>query len=278
MAGEWYIGPPGDLKELECPEIGLVVTPVRYGGVHQALSGARTMDVTGTKQDISLSFTYLEEADYRWLEALQTRHIPGPHRLISPLKKNRLTVQAASTNGTSSIRPGVKLSAGDWDWVNDWPTAAGYGMRALAWSGRTASSTAKFDSVQGTTIFPLEQFTGSVYIKGDSSIASGSLTVDYYDRYGVFLSSATPETASITTSWARYTITRTAPTNAATAVLGVTATATTTMRLAAAQFEAGGSVSAWDQGGGAPMVLVDQLPSTSPRFPIMNCTVTLLEA
>lgn len=278
MAGEWYIGPAGDLRALVCPEINLAVSDVRYGGVHQAISGARIMDVTGTKQDISLAFTFLDETDYRWLQALQTRHIPGPHRLINPLRKNRLTVQAASINPTASNRPGVKLSAGTWDWVNDWPTAAGFGMRAMRWSGRTASSTLKFDAVQGTTIFPLEQITGSVYIKGDSAIASGSLTIDYYDRYGVFLSSATPEAASVTTSWARYTITRTAPTNAATAVLGVTATATTTMRLAAAQLEPGSSASAWDQGGGAPLVLVDQLPSTSPRFPLMNCSVTLLEA
>lgn len=277
MAGEWYIGPAGDLRQLVCPEINLAVSDVRYGGVHQAISGARIMDVTGTKQDISLAFTFLDETDYRWLQALQTRHIPGPHRLINPLRKNRLTVQAASANPTASNRPGVKLSAGSWAWVNDWPTAAGYGMRSVEWSGRTASSTLKFDSVQGTALFPLEQFTGSVYIKGSSSI-SANLTVDYYDRYGVFLSSATPEAASVTTSWARYTITRTAPTNAATAVLGVTATATTTMRLAAAQFEPGSSASAWDQGGGAPLVLVDQLPSTSPRFPLMNCSVTLLEA
>lgn len=278
MAGEWYIGPAGDLRVLVCPEINLSVSDVRYGGVHQAISGARIMDVTGTKQDISLAFTFLDETDYRWLQALQTRHIPGPHRLINPLRKNRLTVQAASTNPTASNRPGVKLSAGVWDWVNDFPTAAGFGYRCMRWFGRSASSTLKFDAVQGTTIFPLEQITGSVYLKGDSAIASGSLTIDYYDRYGVFLSSATPEAASVTTSWARYTITRTAPTNAATAVLGVTATATTTMRVAAAQLEPGSSASAWDQGGGAPLVLVDQLPSTSPRFPLMNCSVTLLEA
>jgi hypothetical protein len=278
MAGEWYIGPAGDLKQLVCPEISLSVSDVRYGGVHQAISGARIMDVTGTKQDITLAFTFLDESDYRWLQALQTRHIPGPHRLISPLRKNRLSVQAAALNAQASIRPGVKLSAGSWDWVNDWPSAAGYGMRSLRWFGRTASSTLKLDVVQGTPLFPLEQFTGSVYLKGDSAIASGSLTVDYYDRYGVFLSSATPEAASVTTSWARYTITRTAPANAATAVLGVTATATITMRVAAAQLEPGSSASAWDQGGGAPLVLVDQLPSTSPRFPLMNCSITLLEA
>lgn len=277
MAGEWYIGPAGDLKLLICPEINLSVTDVRYGGVHQAISGARIMDVTGTKQDITLQFNYLDETDYRWLQALQTRHIPGPHRLISPLRKNRLSVQAASVDPTASIRPGVKLSAGAWNWVNDWPTAAGYGVRSIEWSGRTASSTLKFDSVQGTPLFPLEQFTGSVYVKGSSAVAA-SLTVDYYDRYGVFLSSATPEAASVTTSWARYTITRTAPANAATAVLGVIAVPTTTMRLAAPQLEPGAVVSAWDLGGGAPLVLVDQLPSSSPRFPLMNATITLLEA
>jgi hypothetical protein len=37
-------------------------------------------------------------------------------------------------------------------------------------------------------------------------------------------------------------------------------------------------VTSWDLGGGAPAVLIDQLPSTSPRYPLMDCTITLLEA
>lgn len=273
----WYLGPLGNLRELDTPEVGLTVTDVRYGGVHQALSGARTMDTTGVKQDLSLTFRLLPETDYRWLQALQTRHIPGPHRLINPLRKNRMSEYAASCNAVSSSRPGLRFSGGDWDWQNDWPSAAGFGSRSLRWYTRTASSIAAWDAEYRNAIFPLEQMTGSVYIKGDSSVAA-TLRLDYYDNTNTFLSSSTTEAAAVTTSWDRYSITRTSPVGACAVRLVLAAVATTTMRVAAAQMESGATATPWDQGGGAPMVLVDQLPSTSPRFPLMDCTVTLLEA
>jgi hypothetical protein len=273
----WYLGPLGNLRELECPEVNMTITDVRYGGVHQGLSGARTMDVTGIKQDLNLTFEFLEEDDYRWLQALHTRQIPGPHRLINPLRKNRMTVPGAKCDATSSIRPGVRFSAGEWDWQNDWPTAAGYGWRSLRWFSRTASSIMVWDAEQHNPIFPLEQLTGSAYIKGDSSVTA-TFRLDYYDKDNVFLSSSTTENAAVTTSWARYSITRTAPVNACAARLVLSAVATTTMRVAAAQLEPGASATAWDQGGGSLLVLVDQMPTTSPRFPLVNCSISLLEA
>lgn len=273
----WYLGPLGNLRELDTPEVSMTITDVRYGGVHQALSGARTMDTTGVKQDLALTFRLLTESDYRWLQALQTRHIPGPHRLINPLRKNRMSEYGASCNATSSSRPGLRFSGGDWEWQNDWPSAAGYGTRSLRWIARTASTIAAWDPDMHNPIFPLEQITGSVYVKGDSAI-SALLRFDYYDKDNVFLSSSTTEAAAVTTSWDRYAITRTAPVNACAARLVLSAVATTTMNLAAAQVESGASATAWDQGGGAPAVLVDQLPSTSPRYPLMDCTITLLEA
>lgn len=273
----WYLGPLGNLRELDTPEVGLTVTDVRYGGVHQALSGARTMDTTGVKQDLSLTFRLLTESDYRWLQALQTRHIPGPHRLINPLRKNRMSEYAASCNATSSSRPGLRFSGGDWEWVQDWPTGVNWGTRSLRWVSRTASSIAAWDAELRNPIFPLEQMTGSVYIKGESAV-SATLRIDWYDNTLTFMSSSTTEAAAVTTSWDRYTITRTAPTDAAACRLVLSAVATTTMRLAAAQMESGATATTWDQGGGAPTVLIDQLPSTSPRFPLMDATVTLLEA
>lgn len=273
----WYLGPLGNLRALECPETNMSINDVRYGGTHQALSGARTMDVTGIKQDLNLTFEYLEEDDYRWLQALFTRHIPGPHRLLNPLRKNRMTEYAASCNPTTSTRPGVRFSAGDWDWQADWPTAAGYGSRSMRWYNRTASSIAAWDAEQHCAILPLEELTGSMYVKGDSSV-SATLRLDYYDSANVFLSSSTTEAAAVTTSWARFSITRTAPVNACAARLVLSAVATTTMRVAAAQLESGATATTWDQGGGSLLVMIDQMPSTSPRFPLMNCAITLLEA
>lgn len=273
----WYLGPLGNLRELDTPEVGLTVMDVRYGGVHQALSGARTMDTTGVKQDLSLTFTYLTEADHRWLQALHSRHIPGPHRIINPLRRNRMSEYAASCNAISSSRPGLRFSGGDWEWVSDWPSAAGYGSRSLRWTGRTASTIAAWDPDMHNPIFPLEQITGSVYVKGDIAI-SALLRFDYYDKDNVFLSSSTTEATAVTTSWARYTITRTAPVNACAARMVLSAVATTSMNLAAAQLESGASATDWDLGGGAPAVLIDQMPATSPRYPLMDATITLLEA
>lgn len=273
----WYLGPLGNLRELDTPEVSMAISDVRYGGVHQALSGARTMDTTGVKQDLSLTFRLLEEDDYRWLQALHSRHIPGPHRLINPLRKNRMSEYAASCNAVSSSRPGLRFSGGDWEWQNDWPSAAGYGTRSLRWVARTASTIAAWDPDMHNPIFPLEEITGSVYVKGDSATAA-LLRLDYYDKDNVFLSSSTTEAAAVTTSWVRFSITRTAPVSACAARLVLSAVATTTMNLAAAQLESGATATVWDQGGGAPAVLVDQLPSSSPRYPLMDCTITLLEA
>lgn len=272
----WLLGPPGDLRELETPETGISITEVRYGGIHQGLNGARAMDVTGVKTDVTLTFQYLEEDDYRWLQALHTRHIPGAHRLINPLRKNRMSMYAASCNPTPSRRHGVWFSAGVWDWVNDWPTAAGPGRRSALWTGRTASSTAYFDVERRESVVPGETITASVYLKGSTSFTA-TLQVDWLDQYGAAVSSSTTENAAVTTSWTRFSITRTAPTGAYLGRLKLSAVSTNDIGLAAAQWETGSTATTWDQGGGEIEVLIDQMPATSPRFPLMNCSVTLLE-
>lgn len=272
----WLLGPPGDLRELETPETGISITEVRYGGIHQGLNGARAMDVTGVKTDITLTFEYLDEEDYRWLQALHTRHIPGSHRLINPLRKNRMSMYAASCNPTPSRRHGLWFNAGTWSWVNDWPTAAGPGRRSALWSGRTASSIAYFDVDRSESLLPGDVVTGSVYLKGPSSF-TGTLQIDWLDAYGATLSSSTTENAAITTSWTRFSITRTAPAGAYLGRLKVSAVSTENIQLAAAQWEEGATATSWDQGGGEVEVLLDQMPANSPRFPLMNCSITLLE-
>ena len=54
---DWYLGPLGDLRPLVCPEPDLSATQVRYGGLHQGLSGARTLDVTGHKAEYEFNTT-----------------------------------------------------------------------------------------------------------------------------------------------------------------------------------------------------------------------------
>lgn len=275
MATTWYLGPAGDLRALVCPERDVDVTEVRFGGVHQSLGGARTMDVTGIKQQYTFNWVYLDPADYSWLRALHSRLIVGPHRLIDPLRKNRLSLGASDGNIAPHKWPFYTISAGLLSNQNDYPTGI-LGQRCVRWSDRTASSVLSVDLVKKTDVFPLETVTVSMYLKGGSAV-SVDMYIGWYDKNGTFLSSSTATTHSVTTSWARYSATKTAPANAVLGVLSITSTATTIINLAAPQFETGSSATAWEQGGANPLVLIDQMPTTSPRYPTSNVSMTLLE-
>lgn len=276
MATTWYLGPPGDLRALHCPERNIDITEVRFGGLHQSLGGGRTMDVTGIKAQYTFNWEYLESTDYKWLRALHTRLIRGPHRLIDPLKVNRLSIGASNSDITPHRWPYFVQSAGVLEYVADYPTAI-LGQRAVRWTSRTASSVLALDATKMTDVFPLETVTVSAYLKGESAV-SVDMYIAWYDKDGVFLSNSTVTNHSVTTSWARYSATKTAPANAVLGVMSITSTATTAIRIAGAQFETGSSVTDWEEGGANPMVLIDQLPTVTPRYPVYNCTMTLLEA
>lgn len=276
MATTWYLGPAGDLRALECPERDIDITEVRFGGVHQSLGGARIMDVTGIKKQYQFNWTYLDQDDYSWFRALHTRLIPGPHRLVDPLMKNRLSLGVSDGNLVPHKYQYYTASAGLLTNQLDYPTGI-LGQRCVRWSDRTASSTLRLDLTKGTDVFPLETVTHSSYLKGGSAV-SVDVFIAWYDKNFSFLSNSSVTTHSVTTSWARYSVSKTAPANAVIGVVTFQATATTIINIAAPQLESGGSVTTWEQGGANPLVLIDQLPTISPRYPVSNVTMTLLEA
>lgn len=276
MATTWYLGPPGDLRALVCPERNIDVTELRFGGMHQSLGGARTMDVTGIKKQYQFSWNYLDQADYDWLRALHTRLIVGPHRLVDPLMANRLSLGTSDGNLAPHKYAFYTASAGLLSNQLDYPSGL-TGRRCVRWSDRSASSVLRLDLTKGTDVFPLESITHSVYLKGASAV-SVDVFIAWYDRDFVFISNSSSTTHSVTTSWARYEGTKTAPANAVLGVMTLQATATTTINMAAPQFETGTVATAWGQGGANPLVLIDQLATVSPRYPVSNVTMTLLEA
>src|SRR5690606_23969820 len=96
MDKTWYLGPLGKLRGVVGPDAGTTATSTRYGGVHQGLTGARTMDITGHRREVEFQFTYLEKAEFEWLNALHARMVPGPLYLLDPRYRNRLSPQATS--------------------------------------------------------------------------------------------------------------------------------------------------------------------------------------
>lgn len=278
MAGSWYLGPTGDLRELECPEADVNVTDVRYGGVHQALSGARVIDVTGVKMQVDLNMTYLSEAQYTWLEALHTRHIPGPLFLVNPLKRNMLSKQASMSATADFPGMGVyKTGVANWAWVMDFPSAAGPGVRSVERTGLPASSvTFNLDSQRKIPVTAALSYTFSAWMRGTSS-KTITFGITWYDITGAVLSSSTAA-KSVTTSWARHTHTATAPAGAVLAMPTWNSTTNVSFRSTAVQFEQASAATDWQIGGAVLTVAVDQMTTVSHRFPFWNCAIVLLEA
>ncbi len=255
---------------------------VRYGGVHQALSGARTMDVTGHRAEYGFEWTFLERSEWVWLEALHLRHIPGPFAMLSPLKKNRLSTQATSLVPTTVTGVGLDLNryTTSWDYTYPADTAAGPGIRALrldSWTS-TGVGNMRFDGFRPTAVRVGEQITASVWLKAPAN-PQAQLAIDYMDRDGNQLTSPPWEPQAVTAGWARYSITKTIPAGVAAVRFAVlTGVTTPALSMAAPQVELGPIPTPWEPGGGAPRVLVDQLDTSSPLFPLTDCSLTLLEA
>ncbi|WP_367137887.1 hypothetical protein [Saccharothrix sp. HUAS TT1] len=274
----WYLGPLGNVRALEVPEPGIGITLTRFGGFHQGLSGARTLDVTGHRYSYSFEWRNLDPSEYQWLEALHARLIQGPFRLLNPMKKNRLSVQA-STLVIAGTQGGITGNPGTYRYETDWPNAAGAGARSLRISTFGEEAFTRFDDAIPTPVLPDEEITVSLYLKGEAA-TSVELCLDWY---GVsrqdYLSTSARYPVAVTTSWERFSFTITPPAGAGGAVLNfVNQDDTQPVRLAAPQIEPGDTATAFEVGGGSPVVLLDQLSGSSRIFPLTDCSLTLMEA
>lgn len=280
MAGEWFLGPAGDLRALVCPERNVNVSEIRYGGVHQGLSGARTVDVTGVKLQVDLTLPYVDETEYLWLEAMHIRHIPGPLFMINPLKRNLLSKEASMSRTSLFQGPGIfSPTAGfthNWEWEYSFPSGPP-GVRSVKRTGLPGTSvTFNIDDGYKIPVTVGTTYDFSAYMKADSSktVAFG---IGWFDRNYGFLSLASSN-RSVTTSWTRFDYSATAPASAALAMPFWTSTTNVSFTSTAVQFEVGSAPTTWQIGGGAMPVVIDQMPTTSPRFPMRDCNLTLLEA
>lgn len=277
MAGEWYLGPAGDQRALVCPDNGVNISDIRYGGVHQGLSGARTVDVVGIKMQIDMNIRYLAQTDYLWLEALHLRHIPGPVYLINPLKNNLLS--KASSMVRDSAFPGngaYTTGAYSWEWEASYPSGV-IGTRSVRRFNLAAvSTTFSLDSANKIPVTAASTYVFSTYMKAASS-KTVVFGITWYDITGAVISSST-SSKSITTSWTRENISATAPSGAVLAVPTWNSTTTTAFTSASAQFELGSSPTDWELGGGSMRVSIDQMPAQSPRYPMRNVSLSLLES
>jgi hypothetical protein len=267
------------MRALVCPETDVDLSVDRFGGVFQGLSGARSMTTTGHKQRFTLDLTYLTPDEFAWMQALHYRTVPGPYRLLNPFKHNLLSPQASILRAVGDNRT-IELMSGIGSVVRDWPAAAGtYASLGMKWSNRAASpSVLRFDSRYKVPVTAGVPVTGSFYAKTASSTTSVTVVLDWYDADWNQLSSSGSVVVTITTSWQRFSVTSTPPAGAVLSHLAILANPTVDVTLAAAQVETGSAPTPWELGGGAPVVLLDQMPTKSPRYPYRSVSLSLLEA
>ncbi len=280
MASGWFLGPPGDLRELIVPEPDIKVSQVRLGSARQALSGARTVDVTGHRQQFQFTFRHLDEEEYAWLEALHTRVIPGPLRLISPLKRNRLSMQASHVMSWGVYTLGVQTNVAYPAYTRDFPDAVPLQGRSTYFEESAVNSYWTFDGNRnGSPVFPGEDIVASVYLRSDTA-QTLEYRLIFRNAAGLDIPGETiTGDWSISTSWNRFQVTGEAPDDAATVMLMLTNpdAVFTDLLIACSQVEQGTTASDWQVGGGGAVVAVDQLETSSPLFPRFDCTLTLLE-
>lgn len=278
----WYFGPPGNLRALECPEPGVQITDVRYGGVHQALSGARTVDSTGFKQEVSFNWDYLTESDYTFLDSLWKGHHKGPFPLINPLKKNRLSSDATRLMPSISPRASTTVSALDFSLVVVEQSPVQNAQRAL-WIGSwdPPNPMVRFDTHHKTPVRSGEQITCSVYagIVGTAGSHSATLELQYWNHYKTPIHTVQTQSISLTDTWTRFSITRTLPSDVALVEFRFRGSSDEFQQyVMCPQIEVGATATAWEPGGGAPMMVMDRFSTESPRFPYRNISLTLGEA
>lgn len=277
----WYLGPAGDMRPLVCPERDVDITVERYGGVFQGLSGARSMTVTGHKQRFQFELRYLDEDEYSWLEALHFRNIvPQMYRLRNPFKKNMLSPQASMIKTLGDTRTVQFVGGVTVPTSLDWPSAAGnLGNVSTKWINRPGgTSVFRLEDRYNVPVTPGLAVTFSLYMKASGPV-TGSLLIDWHDALGNQIGSSSTVPVVLTTSWQRVSVTGIPMAGGVRARPAFfTAMNSPDISFAAAQFEEGNTPTAWQAGGGAPVVLVDQLETLTPRFPYRNTTLTLLEA
>lgn len=279
-AATWYLGPAGNLRSLVCPERNVSMNLIRYGGVHQGLSGARTMDVTGHKYEYGFSWTHMENSEWLWLEALHTRYFPGPFWLVSPLKAQLLTRESAALKTAVNTTHGVEGTSVTTAAVSDWPSGVGIATTSLAVTGTGSGGILTLDEGLGFPAIAGETYQVNLYVK--NTVVAGLTTentfaINWLDSTGAVIGTPTQVTLGQSGSWTQVSLSSTPPAGAVTGFVKFLIKNGATYRMAAPMVNIGPAILPWEIGGGASLVVVDQLATTSPRFPLTNCSMTLLE-
>lgn len=276
---EWFFGPAGDLRPLPSTEMDVVDTVERFGGIHTAITGGRTVDVLGHKSRYEFDMKYLEPEEYSRLEAIYTGMTTGDLFLKNPLKKNLLSRESSSGKPAPSHLRGAYASTGTTGWVKLTDSPVEWTQRGLSWTISVENANLYFDFSGRIPSVNGDGLTYSVYVKCAES-------VDVSLAYRPYLASVAGTQVYGSTEtipadeWTRILIS--VPTNPGVADsyrfgLRFEDNTSKTVQFVCPQVELGAEATDADMGGGSAQVAIDSMDTTSPYFPLRNVSLTLLE-
>jgi hypothetical protein len=238
------------------------------------------MDVTGHKYEFGFRWNYMTYADWAWLEALHTRYFAGPFWLVSPLKSNLLSRESAALQLSVNTTHGLETTLSTVVSVVDWPSGVGIPTYALSITGAGSGGVVTFDEGLGFPAIAGETYNVSMYVKNTvvaGTTGTNTFAINWLDVNGAVIGTPTQVTLGQSGSWAQRSLSSVPPAGAVTGFVKMLINTGATYRFAAPMVNIGASALPWEIGGGASLVVVDQLSTSSPRFPLTDCALTLLE-
>jgi len=276
-----HLGPLGRLVTLRAPRPEIEIEQPRQGGTHVALSGARTVDYLGSRGKYAFAWRWISDGERDYLEALRDRHIAGPLRFVlDGWRRNRLSRSAASTGYGGRDLSGVTVTAGTIAPSRSWPDGVGLPGLSLSWSGWGAGAAVRLDRAHPVPVLPGESLACSVWVRSPQPVTL-RLVADHYTAEGYTDATTTPDVTLTADTWQQLTATVAPDPGVWGVSLAIVPGATpkpAPLLIAAAQVEAAMFPTSWSPGGGAPVVMVDDLPVTAARAGYTHTTLTLLEA
>ena len=282
---EWLFGPAGDLRPLPPPDMDVVSTVDRFGGIHNGISGGRTVDTLGYKARFEFNLPYLTPEDHAWLETVFTRQIPGNLYLINPLKKNLLSREASSARPSGTSTAGVYTVPGTggvstWVRVTDGPIT--WTQRAARWTGMDLNSRLHFDYAGRIPILDGEDITFSVYVRSNEAVTVAGYSQAYLNGEWLGTRDYTSDYELAPGTWTRVQITHTGNVSESEEInFGVEyrggGTNNRVIHAMGAQAEYNSEPTEPALGGGSHRVAIESMDVVSTRYPLQSVNLKILE-
>lgn len=269
--GKWWLGPVGSLVQIPAPADPMDVNPALIGAVHESLSGAVSVDRVAQPRSWAMSWRALDEDTLTYLAAVGSGQIPGPLRLIDPLRRNRLARQVAT--GGSVRRSTARWTAYDgstieWVPLTDAPVAA---RGAISWTLPDLSGSDLFvasgreTGTDRTPVLPSESLRITARVRGTTG-TDVALGVDVWDSAGASITSEGTLTALDATTWSALSFTYPVPASGRVSlspyVRAPSGQTAATVQVTGLQVALSSAPDVWTPGGGAPVVIASELTET----------------